>query len=396
MIDWGMPLKLMPRIGETLAVYCLDLGRFKVINDTHGHHIGDELIQKTARIMAAHCRAGDTVARLSGDEFAIIQTQASPATATILATRLTETMRAPIELEVGQVFIGCSVGITIVSDPGLDPAAILRQADLALYCSKETAKGQFCFFNPEMHAAITIRRALEADLRVALAKGQLRTVYQPQVNDVTGLTGVEALMRWHHPAQGDISPAIFVPVAQECGLIVALGMFALRQAFADSKRWKHLKAAINISAKQLCMKNFAARVMDLVHEAGVDPRGFEVETTEGILLGDDPDTRTVLRQLRKHGFDLAPDDFGTGYSSLSYLQCYPINRIQIDRSFVANLGASDDAEAFIVAIVRLARAPTLGHRGRRGGRGPAQAPLASRLRRHAGLSIQQTGLRGGN
>ncbi len=352
----GHALKQLPRTGQTLAVYCLDLDRFKAINDTHGHHIGDELIQKTGRIMAAHCRAGDTVARLSGDEFAIIQSTATLASAARLAARLTEALRAPIELQIGSVFIGCSIGVTMVSDSGLRAADVVRQADLALYRSKEKARGQFCFFEPEMDVAVQLRRALEADLRAALAEGTLWMAYQPQVNERTGLTGVEALMRWRHPERGDISPSVFVPVAEECGLIVELGMYALRRAFEDSRRWKDLRIGVNISAKQLRMKNFVAQVMSLVAELGVDPRRFELEITEGILLGDDPDTHTMLCELREHGFELAFDDFGTGYSSLSYLRRYPINRIKIDQSFIANLGISDDAEAFIVAIVKLARA----------------------------------------
>jgi diguanylate cyclase (GGDEF)-like protein len=352
----GHAMKQLPRTGETLAVYCLDLDRFKAINDTYGHHIGDELIQKAGRIMAAHCRAGDTVARLSGDEFAIIQTPATVAAAAKLAGRLTEALSAPIELQIGHVFIGCSIGVTIVGDAGLLAADVVRQADLALYRSKEKARGQFCFFEPEMDAAVELRRALEADLRAALAEGTLRMAYQPQVNDRTGLTGVEALMRWHHPVRGDISPSVFVPVAEECGLIVELGMYALRRAFEDSRRWKNLRVAVNISAKQLRMKSFVNQVMSLVAEVGVDPRMFELEITEGILLGDDPDTHAMLCELREHGFELAFDDFGTGYSSLSYLRRYPINRIKIDQSFIANLGISDDAEAFIVAIVKLARA----------------------------------------
>ncbi len=352
----GHALKQLPRTGGALAVYCLDLDRFKAINDTHGHHVGDELIQKAGRIMASLCRAQDTVARLSGDEFAIIMSPATAAAAVNLAARLTEALRAPIALQVGSVFIGCSVGVTIVSDAGLGAADVLRQADLALYCSKEAARGQFCFFQPEMDVAVQMRRALEADLRAALAEGTLWMAYQPQVNNRTGLTGVEALMRWRHPGRGDISPAVFVPVAEECGLIVELGMYALRRAFEDSRRWKSLRIAVNISAKQLRMKNFVSQVMGLVSEMGVDPRRFELEITEGILLGDDPDTHAMLCALREHGFELAFDDFGTGYSSLSYLRRYPINRVKIDQSFTANLGVSDDAEAFIVAIVRLARA----------------------------------------
>jgi diguanylate cyclase (GGDEF)-like protein len=349
-------LSQMRRRGESLAIFCLDLDRFKDINDTYGHPTGDELIKKVGRIMASQCRGADTVARLSGDEFAIIQTNASAGAAAALAARLNEVLTNPIELEVGRVFIGCSIGITIVNDPDLQPAEILRQADLALYRTKETMKGQFCFFELEMDAAIKTRHALEEDLRAALAEGGLHVAYQPQVNTRGGVTGVEALLRWRHPQRGDVSPGFFVPIAEECGLIVDLGMFALRQAFLDSKRWKHLKIAINISPKQLRMKDFVARIMALVDELDVDPRQFELEITEGILLGDDPDTHAMLCTLREHGFDLALDDFGTGYSSLSYLQRYPISRIKIDRSFIANLGDSSESEEFIAAIVRLARA----------------------------------------
>jgi diguanylate cyclase (GGDEF)-like protein len=350
-------LNRMRRTNEVLAVYCLDLDRFKLVNDTFGHHAGDALIKAVGRIMQAQFRASDTVARMSGDEFAIIQSEASVSAAAALAGRLTEMLRAPIELEdVGTVFIGCSVGITIVSDPSLQPAEILRQADMALYRTKETSKGNYCFFEEEMDSAIKTRRALEADLRSALTNGSLHMAYQPQINERTGITGVEALLRWRHPVKGDLSPAFFISIAEECGLIIDLGMFALRRAFEDSKRWKHLKVGINISPKQLRMKDFAQRVLALAKDVGVEPSQFELEITEGYLLADDPETLLVLNRLRDEGFELALDDFGTGYSSLSYLQRYPINRIKIDRSFIANLGVADEADEFITAIVRLARA----------------------------------------
>ena len=270
--------------------------------------------------------------------------------------RLTEGLRQPIELEAGVVFIGCSIGITLVTDASLPPAEILRQADVALYRAKETVKGQFCFFEPDMDTAMKVRRSLEEDLRAALAANALHMAYQPQVNDHSGITGVEALLRWRHPTRGDLSPAFFVSVAEECGLIGELGMFAMRRAFEDSKRWTNLKVAINISPKQLRMSDFADKVVALVQETGVNPSQFELELTEGILVGDDPDTIAMLERLRGLGFDLALDDFGTGYSSLSYLQRYPINRIKIDRSFIANLGVDGEGEDFITAIVRLARA----------------------------------------
>jgi diguanylate cyclase (GGDEF)-like protein len=339
-----------------IAVHCIDLDRFKEINDTFGHHAGDELIRLAGARLAAQCRSPDTVARLSGDEFAIIQTRATAGAAAALAARLTEVMRLPIDLEAGRVFIGCSVGVALISDGHIDPAEALRQADLALYRAKDTARGQFCFFEIEMDAAVKARRSLEADLRTALAQGSLRMAYQPQVNTADGMVGVEALARWDHPVLGEVPPSVFVPVAEECGLILELGLFTLRQAFADSKRWRGLTVAVNVSAKQLRMHDFAAQVLELVEEYGVDPSQFELEITEGILLGDDAETRDMLDRLRNAGFALVLDDFGTGYSSLSYLQHYPISKIKIDRSFIANLGGEAEGEAVIGAIVKLARA----------------------------------------
>jgi diguanylate cyclase (GGDEF)-like protein len=352
----GHALHQMRRTDETIAVLLIDLDRFKDVNDTFGHPAGDDLIRQVGKRLAAQCRLPDTFARLSGDEFAIIQTGTSVSAAASLATRLAEAMTQPIELEAGRVFIGCSIGITIIQDAGIDPAEALRQADLALYRAKDTAKGQFCFFEIEMDLVIKARRSLESDLRDALAQGALHMCYQPQVNERGGMVGVEALVRWRHPERGEIGPSFFVPVAEESGLILDLGMFTLRRAFEDSKRWKHLRVAVNVSAKQLRMRDFAARVMALVHEIGVDPGRFELEITEGILLGDDPDTHDMLNRLRSAGFSLVLDDFGTGYSSLSYLQRYPINKIKIDQSFIANLGVEAESEAVIGAIVKLAKA----------------------------------------
>jgi diguanylate cyclase (GGDEF)-like protein len=352
----GQVLHQLQRSGETIAIHCIDLDRFKDINDTFGHHAGDELIRLAGTRMAAQCRTPDTFARLSGDEFAIIQMRATPSAAASLAARLTEVMRQPIDLQAGRVFIGCSVGVSLISDGRIDPDEALRQADVALYRAKETAKGQFCFFKLEMDAAIKARRALESDLRHALAHGELQMEYQPQVNARDGMTGVEALARWHHEVRGDVAPSVFVRIAEECGLIVELGRFTLRRAFEDSKRWPRLKVAINVSARQLRMQDFASNVIDMAAECGVDPRRFELEINEAILLGDDPETREMLYRLHRAGFALVLDDFGTGYSSLSYLQHYPISKIKIDRSFIANLGAEAEGEAMIGAFVKLAGA----------------------------------------
>ena len=352
----GVALDQMRRGGQQIAVHCIDLDRFKEVNDTFGHHVGDQLIKEVARRMASQCRSSDTFARLSGDEFALVQLNATARSAAALAERLVKTMAQPVRLGSVRVFAGCSIGVSLVAEGEIEPAEALRQADLALYRAKETAKGNYCFYEIEMDAAMKTRRLLETDLRDALARGEVQMVYQPQVNSRGVLSGVEALARWRHPERGDIPPAYFVSIAEECGLIVELGMFTLRRAFEDSRRWGKLKVGVNVSANQLRMKDFAVRVAELVDELKVDPRQFELEITEGFLLGDDPETQDMLRQLRQMGFTLALDDFGTGYSSLSYLKRYPINRIKIDRSFIANLGMDTESEAVVAAIVKLARA----------------------------------------
>lgn len=352
----GRALGQLRRHAPPVAVHCIDLDRFKEVNDTFGHHVGDQLIQEAAKRLAAQCRANDTFARLGGDEFAIVQTDAGAAHAAALATRLLEALSEPFDLEGMRVFTACSIGVTVCTDPSTEPAEALRHADLALYRAKEKGKSQFCFFEVEMDAAIKTRRALESDLRDALSRNALEMAYQPQVNRHGVMTGVEALVRWRHPERGDVSPAFFVPIAEECGLIVELGMFTLRRAFEDSRRWDGLKIAINVSANQLRLADFIPRLGALVDELEVDPRQFELEITEGILLGDDPATHDTLRRLRQMGFSLALDDFGTGYSSLSYLQRYPISKIKIDRSFIANLGVDSESEAVVGAIIKLARA----------------------------------------
>ena len=349
-------LEQMRRRPQTIAVHCIDLDRFKEVNDTYGHHVGDELIREAAHRMAAQCRSSDTFARLSGDEFAIVQVDATPITAAVLASRLVEIMNQPFQLGSGRMFSGCSIGVSMVDDGNLDPAEALRQADLALYRAKANGRLQFCFFELEMDAAVKMRRALEADLRDALTNNQLQMAYQPQVDRNGVMTGVEALVRWTHPVRGVVAPNYFIPIAEECGLIVELGMFTLRRAFEDSKRWKSLRIAINVSAIQMRLKDFVDRVADLAEELQVDPRRFEFEITEGILLGDDPATLQTLTRLRGMGFTLALDDFGAGYSSLSYLQRYPISKIKIDRAFIANLGVDAEADGVVGAIVKLARA----------------------------------------
>jgi diguanylate cyclase (GGDEF)-like protein len=339
-----------------VAVICVDLDRFKEVNDTFGHQAGDELIRMAARRMVEVCREGDIVGRLSGDEFVIIQMNGTRKSAESLAARLCERMIAPFDLSAGRAFAGCTLGITFAGDTAREATELLRQADLALYSAKQSDKGWFRFFEPEMDADLQSRRALEIDLREAIDREAFEMVYQPQVDQRGVMVGVEALVRWTHPERGEISPSYFVPVAEECGLIADLGMLTLRRAFIDARRWNGLKVAVNVSAAQLRLADFVDEIGDLVEELNVDPSQFELEITEGILLGDDVQTQETLRRLRSLGFSLALDDFGTGYSSLSYLRRYPISKIKIDRSFITSLGVDAEAEAVVAAIVRLARA----------------------------------------
>jgi diguanylate cyclase (GGDEF)-like protein len=345
------------RSGRSFAVHCIDLDRFKEVNDTFGHHVGDELIRHVARALTDTCRGVDTVARLGGDEFVVIQEGCTAAKAAQLADRLVAVLALPVELSTGSIYTGGSIGITLVTQStARDAAECLREADLALYRAKDGGRGRYCFFEADMDAAIRNRRSLQEDLREAIRGNQLTMFYQPQVDGRNRITGVEALMRWTHPTRGAVSPAVFIPAAEECGLIETLGWFAMRRAFEDSTRWPDIKIAINVSAAQLRIRGFLDQVSQLVAETGIDTKRFEFEITEGLLLADSAETHTVLKGIRDLGFQLALDDFGTGYSSLSYLKRYPITRIKIDRSFISNLGVDEESEDVVAAIVRLARA----------------------------------------
>lgn len=340
-----------------LAVLSIDLDDFEKISETHGHRAADEYLEEAARRMAQCCRSSDVLARFAADEFSLFMAGPSANTAAKLAARLCAAVAEPIDLSCGRIFPGCSIGVVqLTAGEGASAAETLRQADLAMHRAKETARGGFCQFEPEMDIVVKERRALEVELRRALADDALELHYQPQVDRHGYVTGVEALVRWSHPERGMVSPALFVPVAERCGLIMALGMFTLRRAFEDSRRWPGLKVAINVSATQIMNEEFVPRLANLIKDMGVDTSQFELEITEGILINDAPETQQRLRILRDLGFALALDDFGTGYSSLSYLSRYPVGKIKIDRSFVSNLGEDAAANAVVSAIISLARA----------------------------------------
>lgn len=345
--------------GGQVGVMAIDLDRFKLVNDTYGHGAGDQLILSVAARLTSLCPAGASVVRVGGDEFVILHPEASAGRLAHLARRIVDSLAEPVDLPFGRVFVGASIGISLVQDAGVDGAEALRQADLALYRAKEGGRGRFCFFEADMDTAMKARRRLEADLREALNADGLTMVYQPQMNGQGRMTGVEALVRWDHPENGPIAPSYFVPIAEEGGLISQLGVYTFRKAFLDSRRWPQLRVAVNVSAVQIRAVDFPDLLAGLLKETGANPHQIELEITEGILLADDEQTQETFRRLRAMGFSLALDDFGTGYSSLSYLRRYPVDKIKIDRSFVNNLGVEKEAEAVVGAIVRLAQALNL-------------------------------------
>ncbi|MBN9143648.1 MULTISPECIES: putative bifunctional diguanylate cyclase/phosphodiesterase [unclassified Novosphingobium] len=348
---------LARRSGMDVAVLCLDLDRFKEVNDTLGHPAGDTLIRAAGRRLANLLRDTDTVARLGGDEFVILQPHSGAPGAAHLAERIINAFDRPFDIDGQVVEIGCSIGITIINDPDISASEVLRQADLALYCSKEKGRNRATFFEPEMDAALRIRRQLEMDLREALNEEMLHMVYQPQVDAQGRMRGVEALVRWNHPEKGLIPPNAFVVLAEESGLIAQLGAFTVGRVFAETRNWHGVPVAINVSALQLRSPNFMAMISRLVAQHAIDPRQYEFEITETVLLGDDAATRDNIATLKQEGFAIALDDFGTGYSSLSSLQRFAVDRIKIDRAFVRNLDDEDeDAIRLIQAIIQLAQA----------------------------------------
>ncbi|HEX4846581.1 MAG TPA: EAL domain-containing protein, partial [Novosphingobium sp.] len=344
------------RNGRALAVICVDLDRFKDVNDTLGHHAGDLLIAAVAGRLGEVAEDTALIARLGGDEFVLLCEDVDRERAETLSRRILAAVLRPLETEHGRIEVGCSIGIALIDQPGLEPSEVLRWADLALYRSKERGRGQFQFFEPDMDAELRDRRALEMDLRRALASDGLKLVYHPQVDRQGRVRAVEGLLRWQDPRRGAIPPSRFVPLAEECGLILPLGEYVLRRIFAETAAWQCVRIAVNISAVQLRAPGFAAQVMRLAAQAGIDPARYEIELTETALLGDEPATAANVEALKRMGFSIALDDFGTGYSSLSVLQRFSVDRIKIDRSFVSDLGGTAEAEALVDAMIKLAKA----------------------------------------
>jgi diguanylate cyclase (GGDEF)-like protein/PAS domain S-box-containing protein len=342
--------------GEHLAVFCLDLDRFKDVNDAHGHPVGDLLLKSVADRLRQCIRDTDTVARLGGDEFAIMQVGASqPTDATSLASRLIEVIGAPYALGGHQVTIELSIGIALAPGDGLDPEGLLKNADLALYRAKSDGRGLYRFFEPEMDARMQARRILEIDLRKAIANGEFELFYQPLVDMKTEyVTGFEALIRWHHPERGMIPPLDFIAVAEETGLIVPIGDWVLHQACAEAAKWpSDVKIAVNLSPIQFKSKSLLQSVISALAASGLSPNRLELEITESVLLQDGDATLAILHELRGLGVRISMDDFGTGYSSLSYLRKFPFDKIKIDQSFIFDMSDHNDSLAIVRAVIAM-------------------------------------------
>jgi diguanylate cyclase (GGDEF)-like protein len=346
------------RSAEKLAVLVLGLDNFKAVNDTLGHGIGDKLLRAVAKRLRSTLREEDAIARLNSDEFAIVQGGVTrPEDATLLARRLLEAIADPFLLEDHSVVIGASVGIAVSPGDGDDSEKLLKNADLALSRAKNDFRGTFSFFEAEMDARAQSRRKVELDLRNAIQNDLLQPYYQPLVDLASGrITGFEALVRWPDPERGMVSPGEFIPVAEETGLINAIGSLMLRRACMDAALWPDdVRVAVNLSPLQFRTGNLLALVMDALKQSGLAARRLELEITETLLLEKSSQVLATLHALRALGVRISMDDFGTGYSSLSYLRSFPFDKIKIDRAFVQEVDANRDAQAIIRSIVSLGK-----------------------------------------
>jgi diguanylate cyclase (GGDEF)-like protein len=353
-------LAVAARARRRLALLYLDLDGFKEINDTLGHRAGDELLRVVAERLATSVRGGDTIARLGGDEFAVIQIELRTATdAAILAERLMAAAARPIRVGQQDLVIGASVGIALYPDDGGTADELRANADVALYSAKAAGRARMAYYRPELTHEARARGVLRRDLARGIEDGELELHYQPKVAAVDGsVTGLEALLRWHHPQRGTLAPGAFLPLAEETGLIEPLGAWVLRDALGQIDRWRASgivppRVAINLSPSQLRRGGIAGRLADLIEQADIPPALIELELTEHVLLDDDPRVHHELETLRQLGVAIALDDFGTGYSSLSYLHRLHLRTVKIDKTLVGQFG-DGRAETICAHVVRLA------------------------------------------
>jgi diguanylate cyclase (GGDEF)-like protein/PAS domain S-box-containing protein len=355
-------VKLQEQLGEAadgkavFAVLCIDLDRFKEINDVFGHAIGDALLQEVARRMQD--AASDAfLARLSGDEFAAIAPAATqPAKAAALAERLLASFADEITINAQPLRVGLSIGVAMFPDDGMDADTLMANADAALYRAKAEGRGTVRFFEAAMDQRLRERRALQLDLRVAIERDELKLYFQPEARVKGEVVAFEALARWHHPIRGSILPSIFIPLAEESGSIITIGEWVLREACREAASWSTpFRVGVNLSPVQFRHGDIPTLVHSILLETGLPPSRLELEVTEGVLIDDFSRTVSILRRLKALGVRIAMDDFGTGYSSLSYLQAFPFDKIKIDQRFISNLNHDAQSATIVRAVIGLAR-----------------------------------------
>jgi diguanylate cyclase (GGDEF)-like protein len=343
--------------GQRLAVLYVDLDQFKNVNDSLGHPAGDELLMAVAERLRGCVGDTDTISRVGGDEFCIVQTGIASATdAERLARCIAERVRAPYDLQGQLAMIDVSIGIAIAPDDGADANELLKNADMALYGAKTNGRGAYSFFETDMDARIKQRRALELALRRAYDNGEFELYYQPVLNlDKGEARCCEALLRWHHPERGMVSPAEFIPVAEEIGLIVSLGEWVIRRACEDAAKWPaNVCVAVNLSPTQLGSNGLLPAVLGALASSRLPAHRLELEITEAMMMQNSEVNLRALHQLRALGIRISMDDFGTGFSSLSYLRSFPFDKIKIDRCFIKGLGDNSESDAIVGAVTGLA------------------------------------------
>ncbi|MCW2282522.1 diguanylate cyclase (GGDEF)-like protein/PAS domain S-box-containing protein [Rhodoblastus acidophilus] len=344
------------RRGVGFALLCLDLDRFKEVNDTLGHPIGDRLLVAAAARLRKVLRETDTLARLGGDEFAVIQTcLLEPQEAAALARRLIETLSAPFDIDGQEIVVGVSIGIALAPHDSGETESLLSAADMALYRAKSDGRGLWRYFEPAMNQRMQARRDLELDLRRGISESEFEIHYQPILDvDTRRVKTFEALLRWRHPTRGLLTPDLFIPLAEEIGLIVPLGDWVLRRACDDAARWpESIGLAVNFSPAQFQSRHLVARIAAALRESGLAAHRLEIEITENVLMRDKEATLAALRALKELGVRIAMDDFGSGSSSLSYLQVFPFDKVKIDRSFTCELDRPGNSNAIMKAVASL-------------------------------------------
>lgn len=351
------------RSGNLVALLFLDLDRFKAINDTLGHLVGDELLIAVAERLKTCVRRADTIARLGGDEFTIVlEDVATPFDAELVCRKIIKELEVPLEIQGQEIYATMSIGVTFFPTDASEPTGLIRNADAAMYRAKDEGRNKYHLFTADLNARAVERLSIESALRHAIDREELFLCYQPKVNLQTGqVLGCEALLRWQHPHRGLVSPIEFIPVAEETGLIVPIGEWVLRQACEDALRWascgiEDVNVAVNLSARQFRQGDLLKTVEGLLFELQFDPNRLEFEITESLLMDDTEASQVALYDLKALGLAIYLDDFGTGYSSLAYLKKFPIDGLKIDRSFIRDIPGDSDDEAITRAIVALSQA----------------------------------------